>query len=89
MNADKAVVKALQAAAKAHHDHSAARFDTDPDWAEWYARFLLDDPGFLAASQRQWEAAELAQALNDLHAAYQRTTRRHHWSKYYAERLLQ
>ncbi|GAA2814246.1 hypothetical protein GCM10010441_43710 [Kitasatospora paracochleata] len=40
---DAEFAAALRRAAEAHHEYEQRTGEPDPDWADWYARFLVDE----------------------------------------------
>jgi hypothetical protein len=78
----------LREAARAHHHAFAHTDGVDPDWAAWYAAFLLprlEDEGL---GDLGWDRAALARALLDAEARHKADSPAVDWPVYYAGRLL-
>jgi hypothetical protein len=81
------ILACLKAAEQAHQQTTADGKNSDPDWAGWYARYLLQLTDFSRHTSRQWQAEELAEALQHLEAAYQNGSQNQPWTVYTAARL--
>ncbi len=74
-------------AAHAEYEMTALHGEYDRQWAEWYARYLLDHDWNELFTQR-WSAEELTNALRDADAVHRLEAPHAHWQDFYAERLL-
>lgn len=87
MKPNRALVETLLATSRAHHSLAATHKKNQDDWAKWYANHLLTKTDFNRLTERDWQPFELAEALLALDAAYSQANSKHHWSRYYAQRL--
>ncbi len=79
----------LHEAAETHHLVYKIVDGDDPDWASWYATWLIDLsalPTLLGAAPVR---SELVWKLVDLDKAYVAQAPQEKWERWYAERLLQ
>ena len=79
----------LHDAAETHHIVYKIVDGDDPDWASWYADWLIDLsplPSFLATKPVR---SELVWKLVDLDKAYIAQAPQERWERWYAERLLE
>lgn len=79
----------LAAAGAAHgeYESNALHGEYDQQWAEWYARFLLEQ-GWNTLFERVWTADELAAALREADAAHRAHAPDARWYEYYAAHLV-
>jgi len=81
------VAELLHEAAETHHAVYRITDGEDPDWASWYADWLLDLselPGVLGARPVR---SELVHALVQLDRDYAATSPEERWEDWYAARL--
>jgi hypothetical protein len=88
MNSARAVADLLHEAAETHHVVYRIVDGDDPDWASWYADWLLtlsELPQLLGSTPVR---SHLVHTLVELDRAYTSETREERWEDWYAERLL-
>jgi NAD(P)H-hydrate epimerase len=76
----------LRETGRAHHDAFAQTDGVDPDWAGWYAAFLL--PRLEVFGGLGLDARGLARALLEAEARQKVESPDADWPTYYAARLL-
>jgi hypothetical protein len=84
----KRVADLLHEAAETHHIVYRIVDGEDPDWASWYADWLLDHselPEILASRPVR---SHLVHHLVDLDREYVRAPRNERWEDWYAERVV-
>lgn len=86
MHARQPIVDALNKTRRAYQQEFGQR-RPGSNWADWYARYLLDETGFVQGTERQWLADDLALALTDLDNTYAKIQSKQSWADYLAERL--
>lgn len=86
MHATHLIVDALNKTRRAYQQEFGQR-PPGSDWADWYARYLLDETEFRQGTERQWQADDLALALIDLDKTYEKMQSKQTWVEYLAERL--
>jgi hypothetical protein len=89
MSDGKTVADLLHEAAETHHIVYRIVDGDDPDWASWYADWLLDHselPQLLCAAPIR---SHLVYELVALDRDYTAESREQRWEDWYAERLLQ
>ena len=87
MSANPTIAGLLHEAAETHHVVYRITDGDDPDWASWYADWLLDHselPELLAARPVR---SHLVHALVELDRAYVAASPGEPWEEWYAERL--
>ena len=83
-----AIADLLHEAAETHHVVYRIVDGDDPDWASWYADWLLtlsELPQLLGATPVR---SQLVHALVELDRVYTTESREERWEDWYAERLL-
>ena len=78
----------LQEAAETHHIVYRITDGDDPDWASWYADWLLDHSELPDVLGRRPIRSHLVRDLVDLDREFTSTTRDERWEDWYARRLL-
>jgi hypothetical protein len=92
MNAADRVTRAselLHEAAETHHLVYRIVDGDDPDWASWYASWLLDLSELPDILGRPPVRSHLVHALVELDRAYTSETPDERWEDWYAERLVE
>jgi hypothetical protein len=79
----------LRQAAETHHRVYAIRDGDDPDWASWYADWLVNLSQLPSVLGMKPVRSELTYLLVSLDKAYLRDTRGEPWEDYYAVRVLE
>lgn len=77
---------ASASAAHAEYEMTALHGEYDQEWAEWYARYLLDH-GWNDLFAQEWMPDELADALRRSDIEQRANAPHRHWYEYYAELL--
>lgn len=79
------IVKRLQDASAAHFEYetSVLRGVYDQQWAEWYARFLLEHD-WDALFERAWTIGDLTDALRQADATFRAAAPQQGWQEFYA-----
>ncbi|HEX2249014.1 MAG TPA: hypothetical protein VHH32_01620 [Gemmatimonadales bacterium] len=77
----------LRAAGHAHHQAFIAVNGDDPEWPEWYARYLAAPLAHILGTPLR--TAQLAATLRDLDDEMRRVAPSAEWTLYYAVRLLE
>jgi hypothetical protein len=85
----KHVAELLHEAAETHHRVYASRDGDDPDWASWYADWLVNLSRLPALLGIKPIRSELTYLLVSLDKAYQRDTRGETWEDFYAASLVE
>jgi hypothetical protein len=88
MSDASAIADLLHEAAETHHVVYRIADGDDPDWASWYADWLLmlsELPRLLGAAPVR---SHLVHALVELDRDYTREAREERWEDWYAERLV-
>lgn len=80
-------------AAHGQYEMTALHGEYDQQWAEWYARFLLDHGwndlwARLDSPARVWTVSELSDALRHADTDQRATAPQQRWQDFYAERLV-
>jgi aromatic ring-opening dioxygenase catalytic subunit (LigB family) len=78
-----AVVHNLVRTAKAHHEATGG---VNPEWARWYAEYVVDDLNDVLGSGMDVE--ELADWLTEADRRYREEPQEHSWPKAYAAWLI-
>lgn len=89
MSGNAAIAGLLHEAAETHHVVYRITDGDDPDWASWYADWLLDHselPDLLGARPVR---SHLVHALVELDRAYVTSSPGEAWEDWYAERLAE
>ena len=81
------VADLLHEAAETHHTVYRITDGEDPDWASWYADWLLDLSELPAVLGSRPVRSHLVHALVELDRAYVEATPAKRWEDWYAERL--
>jgi hypothetical protein len=92
MNTANRVTRAaelLHRAAETHHIVYRIVDGDDPDWASWYASWLLDLSELPDILGRPPVRSHLVHALVDLDRAYTSENPEERWEAWYAERLVE
>jgi hypothetical protein len=79
----------LHDAAETHHHVYAIRDGDDPDWATWYADWLVNLSRLPDVLAHKPIRSELTYLLVKLDKEYLRNTRGERWEDFYASRILQ
>jgi hypothetical protein len=79
----------LHEAAETHHVVYRITDGDDPDWASWYADWLLDRSELPDVLRRRPVRSHLVHDLVDLDREYTSTARDERWEDWYAQRLLE
>ena len=79
----------LHEAAETHHVVYRIVDGDDPDWASWYADWLLDHSELPQLFGSSPVRSHLVHALVDLDREYTAEPRDERWEDWYAERLLE
>lgn len=82
------VADLLHDAAETHHHVYAIRDGDDPDWATWYADWLVNLSRLPEVLGRRPIRSELTYLLVTLDKEYLRNTQGERWEDYYAARIL-
>ena len=77
----------LREAGAAHHRAFAATNGDDPDWAHWYAQYLV--PRLQGLLERERDVDGLALRLTRLDEEHRVAAPDEAWPEYYARRLLE
>jgi hypothetical protein len=83
------VADLLHEAAETHHVVYRITDGDDPDWASWYADWLLDHSELPDVLGRRPVRSHLVHDLVDLDREYTSTARDERWEDWYARRLLE
>ena len=83
------VSELLREAAETHHRVYAIRDGDDPDWASWYADWLVNLSRLPELIGIKPVRSELTYLLVMLDKQYLRDTQGESWEAYYAARILQ
>jgi hypothetical protein len=78
----------LHDAAETHHQVYAIRDGDDPDWATWYADWLVNLSRLPEMLGHKPIRSELTYLLVKLDKDYLRNTQGERWEDYYASRIL-
>jgi hypothetical protein len=81
------VAELLHEAAETHHVVFRITDGDDPDWASWYADWLLDLSELPEALGTRPVRSHLVHALVELDRAYAAASPAERWEDWYAERL--
>ena len=81
------VAELLSEAAETHHVVYRITDGDDPDWASWYAEWLLDLSELPAVLGARPVRSHLVHALVDLDRLYRDRGSTERWEDWYAERL--
>jgi hypothetical protein len=81
------VAELLHEAAETHHVVYRISEGEDPDWASWYADWLLDLSGLPDVLGARPVRSHLVHALVELDRAYIAESPAERWEDWYAERL--
>jgi len=87
-DAVRAVADLLHEAGETHHRVYAIRDGDDPDWATWYADWLVNLSRLHELLGVRPVRSELTYLLVKLDKDYLRDTAGQPWEQYYAERML-
>jgi hypothetical protein len=89
MNADKAerIAELLHEAAETHHTVYRISGGEDPDWASWYADWLLDLSELPDILERRPVRSHLVHALVELDRMYVESKSTDRWEDWYAARV--
>jgi hypothetical protein len=79
----------LHEAAETHHQVFAITDGDDPDWATWYADWLVNLSPFPQLVGAKPPRSEVTHSLVGLDREYAQTAPSQAWEDYYAERLMQ
>jgi hypothetical protein len=79
----------LHEAAETHHLVYRITDGDDPDWASWYADWLLDHSELTAVLGRRPVRSHLVHDLVDLDREFVSMERAERWEDWYARRLAQ
>jgi hypothetical protein len=82
------VAELLHDAAETHHHVYAIHDGDDPDWATWYADWLVNLSRLPEVLGRRPIRSELTYLLVTLDKEYLRNTQGERWEDYYAARIL-
>ena len=82
------VADLLHEAAETHHVVYRITDGDDPDWASWYADWLLDHSELPDVLGRRSIRSHLVHDLVDLDREFTSTARDERWEDWYASRLL-
>lgn len=82
--ADLAARLAQAGAAHSEYEMTALHGEYDQQWAEWYARHLLDH-GWNDLFPRAWLPADLSETLRHFDAEQRANAPHRNWYEYYAE----
>ena len=88
MTATDSVKALLHEAAETHHIVYRIVDGDDPDWASWYADWLLDHSELPALLGKPPVRSHLVYALVQLDRDYVATSPAQRWEDWYAERLV-
>jgi hypothetical protein len=83
---DAALAALLRDAGRAHHEAFAHVGGDDPDWARWYADYLV--PRLTIVGERTIAAADVAAALADAEQTRKQENPDADWPTYYASFML-
>jgi hypothetical protein len=83
------ISEVLREAAETHHRVYAIRDGDDPDWASWYADWLVNLSRLPEVLGVKPIRSELTYLLVSLDKQYLRDTRGEPWEDYYAARILE
>ena len=83
------VAELLHEAAETHHHVYAIRDGDDPDWATWYADWLVNLSRLPEVLGHKPIRSELTYLLVMLDKEYLRNTRGERWEDFYATRIVQ
>ncbi len=72
---------------KAHHQAFIEADGEDPDWAIWYGKHLEDPLG--DALETKLSASEISERLISLDKKFSSLSPAEHWTKFYANELLE
>ena len=81
------VADLLHEAAETHHTVYRITDGDDPDWASWYADWLLDLSELADALGARPVRSHLVHALVELDRSYTAESPDEHWEEWYAARL--
>jgi hypothetical protein len=84
----KQISELLHEAAETHHVVYRIVDGDDPDWASWYADWLLDHSELAELLGRRPVRSHLVHDLVDLDREYTSAERDERWEDWYAEGLL-
>jgi hypothetical protein len=84
----KQISELLHEAAETHHVVYRIVDGEDPDWASWYADWLLDHSELPEVLGHRPVRSDLVHDLVDLDREYTSTDRGERWEDWYAERIL-
>jgi hypothetical protein len=82
------IAELLHDAAETHHRVYAIRDGDDPDWATWYADWLVNLSRLPEVLGRKPIRSELTYLLVMLDKEYLRNTQGERWEDFYANRIL-
>ena len=83
------IAELLHEAAETHHTVYRITDGDDPDWASWYADWLLDLSELPDALGTRPVRGHLVHALVDLDREYASADRSERWEDWYAKRLVE
>jgi hypothetical protein len=86
---EKQVADLLHEAAETHHVVYRIVDGEDPDWASWYADWLLDHSELPQLLGTRPVRSHLVHDLVDLDREYSAQERAQHWEEWYAEQLVE
>lgn len=81
------VAELLHEAPETHHTVYRITDGDDPDWASWYADWLLDLSELSGVLGSRPVRSDLVHALVELDRLYRASGSTEHWEDWYAERL--
>lgn len=81
------LAKLLSETCESHHEAFADSNGTDPDWAVWYAKHLMENKELRGCFGDKLTLAKLVYSLMALDLEYTADKPSESWSQYYAKRL--
>ena len=88
MNQQQKLSEILHQAAETHHEVYKKVEGNDPDWALWYAHWLLNLSDFPDILGKEMLESELVYLLVKLDKEYSQKNPDQKWEEYYAMRIL-
>lgn len=85
----EAVADLLREASRLHHDVYRITDGDDPDWASWYAAWLVNLSELPEVIGTKPVRSELVWLLVELDREFAATAPDRPWEEYYAERIVQ
>lgn len=82
------IAKILSQAAELHHQVYAAVDGSDPEWASWYADWLINVSALPELLKVKPVRSELVYLLVKLNKDYEREKTDFPWEQYYAEKMV-